>query len=393
MKIETRLPDPGPEETAISSALTKRLRAEIRAGDGFLPFDRFMELALYAPGLGYYVAGAHKFGREGDFVTAPELSPLFGACLARQCAAVLESGGEGVIEFGGGSGRLALSVMQTLRAAGYRDFRYAILELSPELRVRQAALIAREAPELLAQLEWWQGPPAHPWHGTLLANEILDAIPVSSFELQEGCILERGVVLDSAGNFLWQARPAPAPLAEAVRAALPLSPAEYPQDWCSEINLRLPAFMTDLTRFVARGAVVLADYGYPRAEFYHPDRAQGTLQCYYRHRVHADPLWMPGIQDITAAVDFTAVAEAADEAGWSIAGFAEQAQYLMACGITDLLAADMQSSPEEAERRAQAVKRLLLPQEMGTRVKIMTLTREHAGAVTGYALRDARHRL
>jgi len=393
VKIETRLPDPGPEETAVSTALAERLREEIRAADDFLPFDRFMEIALYAPGLGYYVAGAHKFGREGDFVTAPELSPLFGVCLARQCAAVLETGGEGVIEFGGGSGRLALSVMQTLRAAGFRDFRYAILELSPELRARQAALIEREAPELFAQIEWWQGPPARPWHGTLLANEIVDAIPVSSFELQEGRILERGVGLDPTENLVWRARPAPAPLAKAVRATLPLPPSEYPQDWSSEINLRLPAFLTDLNRFVARGAVVLADYGYPRAEFYHPDRAQGTLQCYYRHRVHADPLWMPGIQDITAAVDFTAVAEAADEAGWSVAGFAEQAQYLMDCGITDLLAADMRSLPEEAERRARAVKRLLLPQEMGTRVKIMTLTREHAGAVPGYALRDARHRL
>lgn len=393
MKIETRLPDPGPEETVISARLLARICEEVHAADGFLPFDRFMELALYAPGLGYYVAGAHKFGREGDFVTAPELSPLFGTCLARQCAAVLEAGGEGIIEFGGGSGRLALSVMQALYDSGRHDFRYAIVELSPELRARQRDLVAHEAPELLKHLEWWQGPPATPWHATVLANEILDAIPVSCFSLEEGFILERGVGVEAAGGLVWRRRAAPVALASAVEAALPLAPADYPPDWASEIALRLPAFMADLSRFVTRGAVVLADYGYPQAEFYHPDRAQGTLQCYYRHRVHADPLWMPGIQDITAAVDFTAVAEAAHDAGWTIAGFAEQAQYLMACGITELLAARMQASPEESERTARAVKRLLLPQEMGTRVKIMTLTRDYAGAVPGYDLRDARHRL
>lgn len=391
MKVPARLPDPSPDEIAISHRLTARITAELHAQGGFLTFERFMDLALYAPGLGYYVAGAHKFGAAGDFVTAPELSPLFGACLARQCAATLQSGGDGIIEFGGGSGRLAISVLRELERQGLRAVNYAIVELSPELRARQHAFVLATAPELLSRIQWWTGPPRVAWDGVILANELLDALPVARFEIAREGILECGIGLDATGQLECRTRPAAA-LAAQVTAVLPFPLAEYAAGYRTEINLTQRAWLMDLASFLRRGVVILADYGYPRVEYYHPERHTGTLQCYYRHRVHADPLWWPGVQDMTAAVDFTAVAEAAVAAGFEIAGFTEQAQYLLACGITDLLSATGDVDPD-SYRATRAAKTLLLPQEMGARVKFMTLTREYAGPVIGYTIRDSRHRL
>ncbi len=393
MKVSTRLPDPSPDEVAISRQLVARITAELHAQRGYLPFDRFMELALYAPGLGYYVAGAHKFGAAGDFVTAPELSPLFGACLARQCEATLRAGGDGIIEFGGGSGRLAVSVLRALALQGLDAVNYAIVELSPELRARQRAFIHANAPEVLSRVQWWQGAPRAAWDGVILANEILDALPVTRFEIAGECVFECGVGIDPAGQLAWRTRPAEATLAAEVAMALAHPLYEYATGYRSEINFRQRAWVADLVSFLRRGVVILADYGYPRVEYYHPERHDGTLQCYYRHRVHADPLWWPGVQDMTAAVDFTAVAEAAVAAGFEVAGFTEQAQYLLACGLTDLLAAASEEETTARYRATQAVKTLLLPQEMGTRVKFMTLTRDYAGPLVGYTLRDARYRL
>lgn len=393
MKGEARLPDPGADAAAFSAQLLARIRTEIEAGGGFLPFERFMELALYAPGLGYYVGGAHKFGTAGDFVTAPELSPLFGACLAEQCAAALAAGGQGIIEFGGGSGKLAASVLAALAAQGYRDVSYAIVELSPELRERQQAWLMRTVPGLCSRVEWWQGPPATPWTGAVLANEILDALPVACLEWRAGQWREVGVAQGEASVPLRLAsRPASPDLQALATARLQAVQASLPDGYRTEFNRRQAAFMADLSHFLASGVAVLADYGYPRHEYYHPDRSSGTLQCHYRHLVHSDPLWAPGLQDITASVDFTAVAEDAEAAGWEVAGFTEQAQYLMACGITDKLQQQL-AADAAPERELQAVKRLLLPQEMGTRVKLMTLTRDYAGTLVGYTLRDARHRL
>jgi SAM-dependent MidA family methyltransferase len=393
MKVAARLPDPSPDEIAVSRKLAARLRAEILAADGFISFERFMELALYAPGLGYYVAGAHKFGAAGDFVTAPELTPLFGACLAEQCSATLQSLGGGIIEFGGGSGRLAVSVLSALRDLGVRDVKYAIVELSPELRARQRAYIETMAPELLRDLEWWQGPPTNPWDGVVIANEVIDALPVVRFEIAYDGVHECGVGLDAAGNFEWRLRRMSAALLAEVTRVMPGPLAQVRTGYRGEINLRQRAWVSDLRSFLRRGVVLLADYGYPRAEYYHPDRDDGTLQCYYRHRVHADPLWYPGVQDMTAAVDFSAVADAAIAAGFEVAGFAEQAQYLLACGITEKLAAVGNENAGIRYRATQAAKTLLLPQEMGTRLKFMTLTREYAGPVVGYSFRDARYRL
>jgi SAM-dependent MidA family methyltransferase len=393
VKGEARLPDPGPDAAAFSAQLLARIQTEIEAADGFLPFERFMDLALYAPGLGYYVGGAHKFGAAGDFVTAPELSPLFGACVAEQCAAALAAGGEGIIEFGGGSGKLAASVLAALAAQGYRDVPYAIVELSPELRERQQAWLTRAVPDLCSRVEWWQGPPAHARTGAVLANEILDALPVTCLEWRAGQWLEVGVIRgDIPAPLRLATRPASRELQALATSRLQSVQTSLPEGYRTEFNRRQAAFLADLSRFLSSGVAVLADYGYPRHEYYHPERSSGTLQCHYRHLVHGDPLWAPGLQDITASVDFTSVAEDAEAAGWDVAGFTEQAQYLMACGITDKLQQRL-AVDEAPEHALQAVKRLLLPQEMGTRVKLMTLARDYAGTIVGYTLRDARHRL
>lgn len=385
----------------MSRALQARIAQAVEQAGGFLSFEHFMDLALYAPGLGYYVAGARKFGADGDFVTAPELTPLFGACLARQCAAVLACDGGSVLEFGGGSGRLALSVLQALDALGQPAARYTIVELSPELRERQQALIAREAPALLPRIAWRQAPPEAPWEGIVLANEVLDALPCARFARIRGEVRELGVERAEDGSLRAASRVAQPAFAARVNALLAPLGAVYPRDddsdYVSEFSPRLPALLADLARFLRRGMVVFADYGEGRREYYAPQRADGTLQCYYRHRAHVDPLWWPGLQDITAAVDFTAVAEAAAEAGFEIAGFMEQAPYLLACGITDLLGARAAAVTDGAARAnyqaAQAAKLLLLPQEMGTRVKIMTLARGSAAQVVGDPRHDLRHRL
>lgn len=365
------------------------LEDDIARAGGWISFEHFMERVLYAPGLGYYVAGAHKFGRGGDFVTAPELTPLFGACLATQCAATLAHVGGGIVEFGGGSGRLAVSLLDALAAAGFDDVPYAIIELSPELRARQRAFIADTAPWLLARVQWWQGPPATPWTGVVIANEIIDALPVVCFELADDAVWERGVTSVPGTGFEWAARRVSATLRDEILHALPRPLAEYPHGYRSELNRRQAAWLADLPRFLARGTVLLIDYGDDRADHYHPLRRDGTLRCYYRQRVHGDPFWFPGVQDITASVDFSALAAAAGAAGFEIGGFAEQTQFLIACGITERLAA---LDGEDAWRAAQALKILLLPDEMGSRVKCMTLTRGDAGRVVGSA-RDLRDRL
>ncbi len=369
----------------------RRIAEEVVAAGGALGFDRYMELALFAPGRGYYVGGATKFGAAGDFVTAPELSPLFGAAIAQQCAEILERlGGGAILEFGAGTGRLAASVLAALAERDCLPARYRILELSPELRARQHALLSAEVPDLVGRVEWLRAPPTG-FEGVILANEVLDSLPVNVFSLARGQLSECCVTWRD-GALVWCTRaPGPA-LARDIEAAL--AAAGLPRDavYRSEINRRLGAWMADLAGCLTHGVALIADYGYPRAEYYHPSRDAGTLQCYYRHRVHADPLRLPGIQDITASVDFTAAAEAAHDAGLEVMGYAEQASFLLACGMTDLLAR-AGHDPNAQARAAQGAKYLLLPSEMGSRVKFLAVGTAGLGPLLGFRLRNDLHRL
>lgn len=387
------LPRPDPDAAAHCERLRELIRAELAAAGGSLSFARYMELALYAPGFGYYSAGARKFGAEGDFVTAPEISPLFGRCVARQCRQVLElTGGGDILEIGAGTGALAADLLGELEHLGQLPERYLILELSGELRERQQALLRERLPHLLPRVRWLERLPEPGFQGVVLGNEVLDAMPVHRFRWTRQGVYELRVAWEG-DDFGWRAEPAEPRLADAVAALHAEVGEAWPDGFESEINLGLAAWVRSLGERLARGVVLLVDYGYPRREYYHPQRAMGTLVCHYRHRAHADPLLLPGLQDITAFVDFTAVAEAAVAADLSVAGYTTQAHFLLGCGLGELLAA---SDPADAQRHltlTRQAKILTLPGEMGERFKAIALARGIEALLLGFVLQDHRYRL
>lgn len=389
----SELPEPSTAAAAVSIELSQRIRRAIAAAGGHIGFDEYMRMALYEPGLGYYMAGAVKFGRGGDFVTAPEISPLFGRCVARQCQQVLHETGGGVVEFGAGSGLLAANVLAALYEAGTPPQRYSILELSPELRERQLRTLERHAAAYLDRVEWISCPPEQPVRGVVIANEILDAFPVKMFRVAGGNLFERRVRLEKQG-FAWLDVPAAAALDARIRECIASDIISDDADYVSEINIGIAPWISDLARLMRHAVALLVDYGYPRVEYYHPQRSAGTLMCHFRHRTHDDPFWFPGIQDITASVDFTGVAQAADECGLQVLGFAEQASFLLGCGLLEDAEYPAADADEEARQRlAHETKVLTLPTEMGARFKVLALGSGYNGALRGFQFRDDRHRL
>ena len=386
---QPQAPDAGPEPGAISSALAARIREEIAARGGTMPFSRFMELCLYAPGLGYYRNATPIFGPEGDFVTAPEISEAFGACVARQVAQVLERVPDGaVVEVGAGSGRLAARMLHALHALGL-DPPYLVLEPSAELRRRQARHLREQGFE--ARVRWLDDFPEPGLRGAVVANEVIDALPASRLEVTGGTLREAHVgCRDGAFRLEWRApSPALAGAWEAIRRDLE---APLPPGYVCEVHLAAPVWVRTMAARLARGLVLLIDYGYPRRELYHPDRRTGTLACHYRHRVHYDPFFRPGLQDLTAHVDFTALARAGEAAGLEVAGFTTQAEFLIATGLLEQ-GARLAPGSERYLRFAQEVKRLTLPAEMGEAVKVLALDRGIDGPLVGFSGRDHRPRL
>ncbi len=387
------LPPPDSDGQRVLQSLQAHLAESIDAAGGLLPFDRFMEAALYAPGLGYYVNGTRKFGEGGDFVTAPEVSPLFARCLARQCRQVLETlGGGDILEFGPGSGVLAADLLLELEHLGCLPDSYRLLELSPELRQRQRETLQARVPHLLERVQWLERLPAAGFRGLMLGNEVIDAMPVHRFRRDADGWSEYFVALGEEGLDGRWAAVASAGLGEALQAIeAEIDP--LPVGYRSEVNLRLAPWLDALSGSLGQGALLLIDYGYSRREYYHPQREQGTLICHYRHRAYDDPLLLPGLADITANVDFTAVARAGQAAGFELAGFSTQAHFLAASGLDELV---MSSDPAQLRDHlplVQAVKTLTLPSEMGERFKVIGLTRGIGPALTGFALRDLRDRL
>lgn len=381
-------PHPDPAARAISERLSAHIREAIAESGGRLPFERFMELALYAPGLGYYVTGAYKFGPGGDFITAPEVSPLFGRCLAAQCAEALErlDGGD-ILEFGAGSGALAAELLAELERRNALPGRYCILEPSPELRERQRARLAERLPHLIARCDWLERLPQG-LRGVVIANEVLDAMPVQRFRIGEQGEIEEIFVIAHGEGFAEVSAPPQSPgLTEAVRALQAAGLACAP-GYSSERNPHLAPWMRALAESLDAALVLLIDYGQPRAVYYHPERAMGTLMCHARHQAHGDPYRNPGLQDITAHVDFSAVAEAAEAAGLRLAGFTTQAHFLIGCGIDALLA----EHPDALELSLGA-KQLLLPTAMGEAFKVLGLERRLDGPWRGFSVRDLRDAL
>ena len=380
------LPSPTAGEQAHHDKLMQRLREEMAAAGGAIAFDRFMELALYAPGLGYYVAGTHKFGEHGDFITAPELGSLFARCLARPCRSLLAGlGGGDILEAGAGSGVLAADLLLELESLGQLPGRYLILELGAELRARQHETIKRQAPHLSERVHWLDDLPRD-FRGMVLANEVLDAMPVTRFRVTQDGVSELFVARENQG-LVWQEQPGSASLRQRVE------PLGLAAGYTSEINLRAEAWVRRVADSLEQGALLLIDYGFPRAEFYHPQRAQGTLMCHYRHQAHDDPLRLAGLQDITAHVDFSAIAEAGVDAGLTLLGYTSQAAFLLDCGLERIMTA---SDPDDVRVHlalTQQIKKLTLPHEMGELFKVLALGRGVREPLPGFTLQDRRGRL
>jgi len=384
------LPPPSVEEMAHSAQLLGVVREAIAANGGAIDFAHYMQLALYAPGLGYYSAGARKFGEAGDFITAPELSPLFSRCVARHCATVLSELGNAaaVLEFGAGTGAMAADILLELERLQQLPAQYLILEVSADLRQRQSETLQMRAAHLLPRVQWLERLPSS-FVGVVLANEVLDAMPVHRFRYSAGQIVELGVSLQDE-YLAWTTLPVCA--ARVAERAKPLAgEMDWPEGYESEVNLAAEDWVKSLATVLERGMVLLFDYGFPRHEYYHPQRSGGTLMCHYRHRAHGNALILPGLQDLTAHVDFTAVAETALVSGLDVLGFSNQANFLLGSGMMELVQG-VEDMREQLTLAAQ-LKRLMMPGEMGELFKVMALGRGLDDAGPGFAVRDERYRL
>ena len=383
------MPEPPAELVGLSETLCRQIIAEIER-DGPMPFDRFMSMALYEPGLGYYVNGLHKFGQAGDFVTAPEQGALFSAALARQCDQVAGEVGAGwtLLELGPGSGVLARDLLARLHTPPRE---YLILEPSAPLREVQRETLAGLPEQLRDRVRRIDAPPEdYSFAGVIIGNEVIDALPVARFEMGEDGPLEQRVDFDGE-RFRWTRRPPRPRVEQAINDLQQQLSRRLPTGYCSEIAVDLPGWIDTVTRPLTRGLVLFVDYGYPRDEYYHRDRSDGTLVGHYRHRAHFDPFVWPGLTDLSAFVDFTAVAEAGHEAGLEVAGFTTQAGFLLALGAHEAL--DQAESDAERLKLAGELKRLTLPGEMGEKFKVIAMTRDVDTRLDGLELMSQLHRL
>ncbi|MCA1977851.1 MAG: SAM-dependent methyltransferase [Thiobacillus sp.] len=372
------LPAPSPDALAHSRRVAAHIARLIDTAGGWIPFSRYMDAALYAPGLGYYAAGSAKFGAAGDFVTAPELTPLFGRTLARAIAPVLSATGGEVLELGAGSGRLAADVLAELERMGALPARYAILDVSADLARRQRRTLEHAVPQLADRVVWLDALPAS-FTGVVLGNEVLDALPVELVHWTDAGPLQRGVAV-RGDALVWEDRPIADPALAVRAAALDLTP-----PYLSEIHPAADALVASLGDSLRHGMVLLIDYGFPAREFYHPQRHMGTLRAHYRHHALDDPFYLPGLCDLTAHVDFSAVAKSGMATGCTLAGYSSQAGFLLNSGLTELL---METSPADAAvylPQANAVQRLVSPAEMGELFKVIALSKGEVPALAGFA--------
>lgn len=391
---QNQLPQPSVDAIEQSALLTKLIIDEINKNNGKITFAEYMRLTLYAPGLGYYSAGSQKFGKSGDFITAPEISPLFGLSLAKQCQEIfLTIDDRTLFELGAGSGQLAVTLLLELERLSCLPDHYFILEVSADLRSRQKQTLLTKCPHLISRIHWLDNWPTDPFTGIVIANEVLDAMPIHRFYLDTNGIKEYYVAYQN-DSFTWSLQlPSSNELTSAIqkiqRDYLPHS-----VNYSSEINLVIPSWIKQLSQCITKGVILLIDYGYPKAEYYLDDRNNGTLMCFYRHRAHHDPFLWPGLQDITSHVDFTLVAEAALEADLSVIGYNSQAGFLLGCGIINYFQ-QLHEVADELDKfnLQQQFKQLTLPSEMGEIIKVIALARDINISLCGFNLQDRKHRL
>ena len=399
-EIQQELPAPSTELQEHSDKLKRLISNVIQEQGGNITFAEYMNLALYAPGLGYYSAGLQKFGRLGDFITAPEISPIFSQCLALQCAQLmLPLDQPMILEVGAGSGTMAIELLSELERQASLPEKYLILELSAELRDRQQQQIHEKIPHLYPCFEWLDHLPEHPFNGIVIANELLDAMPVHLLKIERQTVYERYVAVKN-DDFIWQDDvPSQQRLqqrAQSIRELQqPLADLNDKPDqaYVTEINLYADDWIRSISKVLDSGAILLVDYGYTAQEYYHPQRSMGTLMCHYQHRRHDNPLILPGIQDITAHVDFSAVARAGQENGLQLSGFTTQAHFLMNGGLMDIAQRFDPENMLEYAAIAQQIKRLTLPDEMGELFIVILLSRNLPISLAAFQFQDLRHRL
>ncbi|MBK6957904.1 MAG: SAM-dependent methyltransferase [Nitrosomonas sp.] len=390
MSLHAALPPASEIALAHSHAVQTLIRDKIYSAGGWISFEQFMNLALYAPGMGYYSSGATKLGSAGDFVTAPEISSLFGRTLAQQILQISQQIKHAdILEFGAGSGKLALDLLLELEKSDALPGKYFILEVSAELRQRQQTLFANKAPHLVHLIEWLEQLPDQ-FTGTILANEVLDAMPVHVVKWHNNKLFERGVTWQN-NTFSWQDRPINN--TELNHNASQLTPQINPDNnltysYVSEINLTANHFMHSLTSILQQGVILLIDYGFGRSEYYHPQRNQGTLMCHYRHYAHDDPFYLPGLQDITSHVDFSAITQAAENTGLPLLGYTTQAYFLINCGITGILAQTPAEDTRNFLPQSSQLQKLISPAEMGELFKVIAFGKDFSEPLIGFSAGD-----
>lgn len=385
------LPKPDTAASEHSATLVKKIHAAIADSGGAINFAEFMQQALYAPGYGYYSGGLPKFGSAGDFTTAPEISPLFSQCVASQCAQVItELRHADILEVGAGSGIMAATILLELEQLGFLPDRYYILELSAELRQRQTDTIKLHCPQCLERVQWLDALPLSGFRGVVLGNELIDAMPMQRFVIKDDKVCEQ-VIISKDGELCLTTRPANEELVFAVHKIEIELGEKFPEGYESEINSAGDAWLLSISDLLEAGLVLLIDYGYPRHEFYHQQRNTGTLMCHYQHRAHPDAMILIGLQDITAHVDFTALAEVAINNDFSVSGFTTQAHFLLSLGIEQRVAKF--SDEKDQMKAAQQIKQLVLPSEMGELFKVIAFTRGLEEPLNGFSFQDQRGRL
>lgn len=389
------LPEPSDEAKQHSQKLSQNIQRFLGRHQRMV-FSKFMQMALYTPQLGYYAAGLPKFGQSGDFITAPEVSPIFSRCLAQQAAQVLAELNEpNIIEFGAGQGTMAKDILLELDKIGQAITRYYIVEISFDLRERQKHTLKEHlSDEMFSKVVWLETLPNSPIEAVILANEVLDAMPCERIRIEPDKALQGFVTFNTdTQQFNWDYQPiTDTKLQKFANQLIQYLGKVSDLGYETEINLNIKPWLQSLSDILSRGAVLLVDYGYSRQEYYQPARVMGTLRCHYQHRAHSNPFFYPGLQDITAHVDFTAVAEEAFESGFKVAGFTTQAHFLMGSGLLEMAAAAEAPITEQIQI-AQQIKTLTLPDEMGETFKVIALTKQFDQVLSGFKVRDLRHQL